>query len=152
MFGPKPPSQYKHGGTVGGSFTPEYSSWALMRGRCQAGKPYTERGIKVCDRWLNSFQNFLADMGRRPSRSHTIERVDNNGNYEPGNCIWATMAVQAQNKRSNRPVTINGETKNLNQWAKAAGIPEGIIRWRIRRGWPQGQWLKTVNWERVVKS
>ena len=83
---------------------PEYNVWAGMKDRTgnsnsAAYKNYGGRGIKVCDRWLSSFSNFIEDMGRRPSDKHTIERVDNDGNYEPRNCIWATRDVQSKNQR-----------------------------------------------------
>jgi hypothetical protein len=83
---------------------PEYHVWAAMKQRCtnpnnKIYKHYGARGIKVCDRWLNSFEAFITDMGRRPTDAHSIERVNNDGNYEPSNCIWATRAVQAKNKR-----------------------------------------------------
>jgi hypothetical protein len=98
-----PGSLPKHGM----SFTPEYKAWCNMKNRClnpklPIYKYYGGRGIKVCDRWMNSFENFLADMGKKPSLELTIDRVDNNGNYEPGNCRWATMKEQSFNKRTTK--------------------------------------------------
>lgn len=84
--------------------SPEYATWVQMKTRC--GNPnyiefhlYGGRGIKVCDRWANSFEDFLSDMGRKPSAKHSIDRINTNGDYEPGNCRWATAKQQAQNRR-----------------------------------------------------
>ena len=89
--------------THGKTRTPEYSSWRNMHNRCRnpsgpGYKNYGGRGIRVCDRWL-TFENFLADMGVRPSQQHSLDRIDNDGNYEPGNCRWALPRVQVQNRR-----------------------------------------------------
>lgn len=97
-------------------------------------KNYSERGIKVCDRWL-SYRNFLDDMGVRPSKLHSIDREDNNGNYEPGNCRWVLRKVQNNNTRSNRLIEVNGEVKTLAQWADSTGLEYDTIRGRLDRGW-----------------
>lgn len=103
----------KHSGT----FTPEYSVWCGIKNRC--GNPnatsyehYGGRGIKVCDRWLDSFDNFLSDLGKRPSKQHSIERINVDGDYEPSNCKWATAIEQANNKRifSNNKSGVKGVT------------------------------------------
>jgi hypothetical protein len=97
----------KHGETSNGRRSAEYRAWCSMKTRCynssvESWDDYGRRGIQVCKRWRDSFENFLADMGRRPSPRHSIERKDNDGNYEPGNCVWATRTVQARNTRSTK--------------------------------------------------
>lgn len=96
----------------------------------------TARGITVCERWA-SFENFLQDMGRKPSARHSIDRIDNNGNYEPSNCRWATAQQQANNKRDSRTsrfMTFNGETRTVSQWARHLDMNVRILWGRIQRG------------------
>ncbi len=123
----------------GHSYSITYSSWAKLKQRC--GNPnhtyfqdYGGRGIKVCERWLHSFENFLEDMGERPSKNYSIDRIDFNGNYEPDNCRWATATTQSQNTRHNRNFTINGETKCLAEWCRIYKRPFPIIRERVNAG------------------
>ena len=122
---------WKHGGH--GSRT--YSTWVSMRNRCRNEKDpnfpaYGGRGIKVCKRW-HSFTNFLADMGERPA-GLTIDREDNDGGYEPGNCSWATPKAQGRNKRNNRLLTVKGETKTLAEWAEDLGISRAALGMRLK--------------------
>lgn len=117
----------------------EYGVWAGMRDRCRNPHStnwhkYGGRGITVCERW-DDFRNFLADMGPRPD-GMTLDRINNDGNYEPGNCRWATPEVQAFNTRRNRFFTYNGVTRSLTQWADAYGIKFGTLWQRIEKGWP----------------
>lgn len=117
----------------------EYRIWASMIGRC--GNPnndhyerYGGRGIQVCDKWRTSYTDFLADMGRKPTSEHSIERRDNDKGYSPSNCYWATRIEQANNKRNNLFVTIAGETKTAAQWARQSGLSSTTIRRRMRLG------------------
>jgi len=118
---------------------PEYRIWQTMRRRCSCPRNpkypnYGGRGIKVCERW-QSFENFYADVGPRPSRAYSLDRIDNNGNYEPGNCRWATSREQANNTRQNRHIVAFGEQRTLAQWARRSGIDAEVIRKRLSRGW-----------------
>jgi hypothetical protein len=96
---------------------------------------YVERGIDVCSRWKNDFWAFVKDMGERPSRRHTIGRIDNDGDYRPGNCEWQTYAQQNRNHRRNNLVTIGGRTQVLNDWAIEKNISASAIYGRLKRGW-----------------
>jgi len=116
----------------------EYRTWMSMKNRCLNSNGigyinYGGRGIKVCDRWVNSFESFFSDMGVRPKGS-SIERINNNGNYEPSNCRWATAKEQANNKRSNHTITINGVTKTMQAWADECGLHWSVIKSRISSG------------------
>jgi len=129
----------KHGESRNGTVSPEYESWRSMIERCQSAnnanyKNYGGRGISVCQRWANSFEPFLEDMGRRPTPDHSIDRIDNDGNYEPGNCRWATKRQQANNTRWNRRIEIDGVEKTLSQWSRESGVPAGTISTRLNRG------------------
>lgn len=120
------------------SSTPTHNSWCGMKQRCNyPGHDqyalYGGRGIKVCDRWNESFESFLEDMGKKPA-GMTIERNDTNGNYEPGNCRWATMAEQNRNRRSNINVERNGVTKCIKDWCDELGMDVDRVYGRIRRG------------------
>ncbi len=123
----------------GMSKTPIYQIWRGMKMRClnkndSAYKYYGARRITVCDRWLQ-FENFYKDMGDKPE-GLTIDRIDNNGNYEPRNCKWSTPMEQANNMRNNIILTHNGVTMTLSQWARKLGIGYDTLRKRIKNGWP----------------
>lgn len=128
-------------GKHGMSKSKVYRAWATMISRCHNPRfpkyaEYGARGISVCERWRNDFRDFLADMGERPSSSHTVDRIDVNGNYEPGNCRWATAGEQADNKRNTVRVTYQGRTKTLSEWSRETGISYGTLRQRLfRYGW-----------------
>jgi hypothetical protein len=108
---------------------------------------YGARGITVCQRWRGEqgFQAFMADMGPRPSANHSIDRKDNNGNYEPGNCSWATRVQQARNKRTSVVLTVEGQSGTVAEWAERMGIGRSTIKERLRRGWsPERALSKTA--------
>ncbi len=137
-----------HGHSSRGLKSPEWQVWCRIREVCRNPRNkkfpyYGGRGIKVCDRWLLSFADFLADMGRRPSSDHSIGRIDNNGNYEPSNCRWETDVQQANNKRSNRLLTFNGETLTMGQWSAKTGLDVKRIWSRINRNWSVERTLTT---------
>jgi hypothetical protein len=126
--------------------TPEYQAWAHMLRRCHTSSTkgyenYGGRGITVCERWRKSFENFLADMGFRPSDKHSLDRINNNDNYEPSNCRWVKQDVQNNNTRRNIQITYNGETLTETQWRKKLGFGRGVIGFRIRSGWSVGEAL-----------
>lgn len=129
-----------HGACVGGR-TPEYKVWLGIIARCTDPNlprwmDYGGRGITMCARWRHSFENFLADMGKKPSKDHSIERKENDGNYEPGNCAWATRIEQARNTRRNRWLEFQGERLLISEWAHRTGIRRLTIKKRIDKlGW-----------------
>lgn len=133
--------------THGLSDTRVFKIWSGMLQRCtnpkvRAYQHYGARGISVCDRWRR-FEDFLADMGDAPAE-HSIERVDNDRGYEPGNCKWLPQALQAQNRRGNVYLDVGGKTICVAEASRRTGIGEGAIRWRIRKGWPVEKILAVV--------
>lgn len=129
-----------HGHTSHGISTPEYRCYQAMLTRCynrhdKRYASYGGRGISVCERWRASFAAFLDDMGTRPSWG-TLERIDNDGNYEPGNVRWATWAEQSRNKTTSRKLTYRGQTLTVAEWAREVGIGASTITARISKfGW-----------------
>lgn len=120
--------------------TREYQAWANMKARCENPNNtryhrYGGRGIKVCDRWKNSFEAFLADMGK--SNGLTIDRINNDGDYEPGNCRWATVREQSQKTCRIRLLSFNGETLSVAEWARRLGIRANTLTMRLNTyKWP----------------
>jgi len=117
----------------------EWTTWQNMKSRCYnpretAYHHYGGRGIRVCDRWLESFENFFDDMGIRPSDAHSIDRIDVDGDYSPGNCRWATRSEQAKNRRPESSIEIDGVCNTLTWWADFTGINKQTIHERIKRG------------------
>lgn len=130
-----------HGAKKNGTSTPEYNAWQNIKARCHCVsnkdymRYYGSRGIKVCERWRESFEVFFADMGPRPSSEHSIDRIDNDGDYEPGNCQWATRKEQNRNSRHNRLVAVGSETIPLSVACELAGMEYHKVKKRLRRGW-----------------
>lgn len=104
---------------------------------------YGARGISVCDKWKLSFQSFVEDVGLPPSKTHTLDRIDNNGNYEPCNIRWATPTEQQGNKRNSRLLTFNGQTHHLLEWSRITGINDSTLLGRLGRGWSVEKTLST---------
>lgn len=128
--------------------TRAYSIYYAMRARClnkkQPGyRHYGKRGIKICKRWLKSFDNFYADMGNPPSKYHSLERINNDGNYSPNNCRWANSYEQARNSRQNVYLTYNGKRKTINEWAHETGIDRRTLKVRVNLGWSVKKILNT---------
>ncbi len=134
--------------THGATRTPTFVVWKNMLSRCANPNAtefalYGGRGITVCERWRNSFAAFLADVGERPGRDCSIDRIDNSGNYEPANCRWATRTEQGRNRRTNHVLTHDGRTQPLVAWAEECGISHATIRHRLNRGWSVERALTT---------
>lgn len=146
-LGGKSNPNYRHGK----SGSTELYAWGSMIARCYRKTSdrfirYGGRGITVCDRWLNEngFKNFLEDMGEKPSKDHSLGRIDNDANYTPENCRWETAKQQRSNRSDNHLITFRGETLPAFQWAKKTGIPSNVIRPRILKyGWTVERALTT---------
>lgn len=135
-----------HGACVGGNRCAEYGIWLAMRDRCNNPnnkyfKNYGARGIKVCKRW-NDFSKFIEDLGYRPDKSFTLERINNDGNYARENCKWATRIEQMRNTRLSIKITINGKQKSLGEWSEIYNIKPGTVRTRKKR--------KNITWEEAL--
>lgn len=143
---------FKHGqsGTPGNrqAATSEWITWNGIKDRClnpnNSTYPYYGgRGITVCERWRDSFENFYADMGSKPTAKHSIDRRDVNKNYDPDNCRWATPIQQGGNKSNNVNLTYDGETYCVAEWCRRTGLKESLVRKRVRMGWSHERALTT---------
>ena len=128
-----------HGG-ASGRRRPEYRAWCSLRARCYHPSNknfanYGGRGIKVCERWRESYVNFLEDMGRKPSSGHSLDRIDNSKGYSPENCRWATSSEQGNNRRTNCVLTFSGRTQSATQWAREYELQATCLFNRLALGW-----------------
>lgn len=142
--------------THGAVGTPEHCSWNAMLGRCnnpnnKKWSRYGGRGITVCERW-REFENFLADMGHRPSISHSIDRINNEGNYEPSNCRWATQSQQQNNRSTNLNLSAFGMTMNLKQWSTHLSVDYSTLQRRLAKQWPLEKVLSKRRYTRTKKQ
>lgn len=133
----------KHGDTN----SAEYIAWGSMKARCtnpnlKNQHRYIGRGITMCERWRD-FSNFLSDMGRKPSPELSLDRIDNDGNYEPDNCRWGTGEQQANNRSTNRMISFSGETLTVAEWGRRLGVPARVIYSRLHSGWSPDRALST---------
>lgn len=139
-----------HGNATRKRQTKEYTTYLGMRSRCENPNStdfadYMARGIYVCERWVNSFANFLSDMGKAPSAQHSIDRIDNDGPYSPENCRWALPRQQARNKRSTRYVEAFGKRMSVAELSEVIGKPYQSILYRINHNIPLDDWLKSTS-------
>jgi hypothetical protein len=144
---PKIP-RYLFLGEHDGYGTPEYNSWRsivqrCLNPKCKAYRDYGARGISMCLLWRLSFSAFLEDVGPRPGLGYSLDRIDNEGNYEPGNVRWATPTEQCRNRRGNRIIEYNGERLTLSEWANKFGIRQATLWGRLRDGWSVEAALRT---------
>lgn len=129
--------------------TSEHQAWVHMKQRCtnqnkREWEHYGGRGIKVCDEWMSSFLAFYNHIGQRPSAKHSLDRINVNGDYEPGNVRWATQQQQIDNTRTVRMVTLDGITKSISAWEREYGLPKGTVCRREASGWGLDEAIKTV--------
>lgn len=133
--------------THGMTYTSEFTTWQTCKARCynpknHKYKNYGARGIKMCQKWMESFAAFFHDMGNKPSPKHSIHRINNDGDYEPGNCKWATYKEQARNRTNNRFIEVGGERITVAEFAERNNIDQRIIHSRLNKGCPVSELLK----------
>jgi hypothetical protein len=149
-------SRVTHGESRRGERSPEYRAWTHLKNRCDNPKNkkyhrYGKRGIMVCKRW-QVFENFLADMGRKPLPHLSVERINNDGNYEPENCKWGTPTEQARNSSTSMQMDYMGKTRALSEIVELSGTDLGYhtVKWRLYRGWTLHQSLTLPKFSKVT--
>lgn len=148
------PRKHRHSNPLNGKPSGAYQSWGQMKSRClnprhHAFSGYGGRGIAICERWLNSFEYFLEDMGERPG-GLSLERIDNDGNYEPGNCKWATMLEQGNNRKTNQFLMWNGIRYTQSQLSRMVGISHGAFVKRLRRMTVEEAMSTPINYAKIT--
>jgi hypothetical protein len=138
----------KHGLATKNRTTSDYDIWCHIKARCfnkneKSYKHYGGRGITMCDEWKNDFYAFYSYMGARPSNIHTVDRINTNGNYEPGNCRWATQKEQQNNRRNNHIIEYDGVSLTISQWSEKINIKQPTIRRRLKMNWSAEKTLLT---------
>jgi len=134
--------------THGQAKSPEWNTWMEIKRRCfnakcKSYKYYGGKGIKVCDEWVNNYEQFFKDMGKKPFNNYSIDRIDSDKNYSPDNCRWADISTQSNNRGSNRLLTYKNKTLTMAQWAKKIGINYDTLRSRLDRSkWPLNKALE----------
>lgn len=147
-----------HGAARKGQWTAEYKTWRGMKARClipgsSGFFKYGARGIKIAPEWVDDFPAFLEHIGTRPTDTHSLERIDNNGNYEPGNVRWATPIEQARNRRSSRFLEYRGERRTLSEWAERTGMSPHNIKQRVDKlGWSVEKALSTPKGKKFTQA
>lgn len=143
-------AKHGHGGNGHKGIKPSstYTAWRSMVVRCTkqrtaAYNRYGGRGITVCDRWLDSFENFLADMGEKPSSGLSLDRIDGDRGYSPDNCRWATAIVQATNRAVVRKIPYKGKVHSIAALSRLSGHSEEVIRFRLKKGWSPERTIET---------
>lgn len=141
-------SKLKHGESSGNNKTKEYRTWRNIKNRCLNSNDvnyiyYGKRGIKICNGWKESFEQFLKDVGRSPGIGYTLERIDNNGNYEKNNCKWATRKEQANNTRKNIIINACGKVMTKSEWISFLGVG---------KGWFDRRWYRDKNIVKILKE
>jgi len=136
-----------HGHARNNKITSEYASWKSMKQRCLetrniSYKWYGARGITICDRWVKDFDDFMQDMGKKPSKKHSLERINNDEGYYPTNCKWVLPKEQSRNRRNTLKAKINGTEKPLVEWAEITGIPYPTLVWRFKKGLKEEEIIK----------
>lgn len=127
-------AMYKHGL----SNSSEFNTWDTMKARCYnpnatGYERYGAKGIKICDRWLESFKNFYEDMGPKPDTNYSLDRLDNSKGYSKENCRWVTSKIQARNRKTNNRITYKGKTKTLVEWSEFLGMKSPTLSKRLNK-------------------